>query len=395
MRLELAGMSMDISYPQAASDLMTHLIICIDGCSPDYLRQADTPMLDALALGGFYKEVRAMVPTVTNVNNVSIVTGTYPAQHGITSNYYRNRETGQAVYMETADFLLCETVFERVQRAGQRSALLTVKDKLRTLLDTGASVSISAEKPPAWLVERLGPPSNVYSLEVNHWLMAALRELMRGENAPKFVYVATTDYVMHKFAPESDEAIWHLSQLDQLLSETLNTVRGDVTIAVTADHGMEAKTQAVDLTRVLAGSGIPAEAVPIIKDRYVAHHQNMGGAAYIYLENRHHLLETVAVLETCPGVEKVLTAEESTTLFHLHPARIGDLLVLAKADTVFGTLQTTEERVDLRSHGSLHEQLVPLIGYGGSSRTDWIAENKDAMVWTESEIGLQEQTTMI
>ncbi len=159
-------MSMDIFYPQAASDFTTHLIVCIDGCSPDYFRQADTPTLDALAIGGFYKEVRAMVPTVTNVNNVSIVTGAYPVQHGITSNYYRNRETGQAV--------------------------------------------------------------------------------------------------------------------------------------------------------------------PIIKDRYVAHHQNMGGAAYIYLENRHHLLETVSVLETWPGVEKVLTAEESTTLFHLHPARIGDLLVRRK-----------------------------------------------------------------
>jgi phosphonoacetate hydrolase len=363
--------------------MTTYLVICIDGCSPDYLQYADTPTLDTLAVDGFYKEVRAMVPTVTNVNNVSIVTGAYPAQHGITSNYYRSQKAGQAVYMETADFLLCETVFERVEHAGQRSALLTVKDKLRTLLDTGAPVSISAEKPPAWLVARLGPPPNIYSLEVNYWLMAALRELMREENAPKFVYLATTDYAMHKFAPKSDEAIWHLSKLDQLLGETLNSIRGDVTIAVTADHGMEAKARAVDLTRVLAGSNIPAEVVPIIKDHYVAHHQNMGGAVYIYLENRHHLLETIAVLETWPGVEKVLTAEEAATRFHLHPSRIGDLLVLAKADTVLGTLETTEERVDLRSHGSLHEQLVPLIGYGGASRTDWIAENKDAMVWIE------------
>jgi phosphonoacetate hydrolase len=62
---------------------------------------------------GLYKEAKAMVPTVTNVNNVSIVTGLYPETHGITTNYYRNRQTGQAVYMETTDFLLSETVFER------------------------------------------------------------------------------------------------------------------------------------------------------------------------------------------------------------------------------------------------------------------------------------------
>lgn len=111
-----------------------YLLICIDGCSPDYLRHADTPTLDELMARGLYKEVQAMVPTVTNLNNVSIVTGAYPETHGITSNYYRDRRTGQVVYMETADFLLSETVFERCQHMGMSAAALTVKDKLRTLL---------------------------------------------------------------------------------------------------------------------------------------------------------------------------------------------------------------------------------------------------------------------
>jgi phosphonoacetate hydrolase len=111
-----------------------YLLICIDGCSPDYLSHADTPRLDELIARGLYKEAKAMVPAVTNLHNVSIVTGVYPETHGITSNYFCDRQTGQAVYMETADFLLSETVFERCQQSGMSAAVFTVKDKLRTFV---------------------------------------------------------------------------------------------------------------------------------------------------------------------------------------------------------------------------------------------------------------------
>jgi phosphonoacetate hydrolase len=359
--------------------MTNYLLICIDGCSPDYLRHADTPTLDELMAGGLYREVKAMVPTVTNVNNVSIVTGVYPETHGITANYYRDRRTGQAVYMETADFLLGETVFEWCRHRGMSSAVLTVKDKLRTLLTRGASLSISAEKPPAWWIDRLGPPPDVYSLEVNHWLMAALGVLMEEKSTPDFIYLATTDYAMHKFSPENERAIWHLSRLDRLLGEALGKVNGEMSIAVTADHGMNAKSRAVDLGKVLARAGISAEAIPIIKDRYVEHHQNMGGAAYIYLENEVHITEAIAVLEDAPGVEHVMTAEEGAKRYHLHPSRIGDLLVLADTTSVFGTLDTHQAPIALRSHGSLHERTVPLIFYGNRTRADSMLENKDAV----------------
>ena len=356
-----------------------YLLMCIDGCSPDYLRRADTPTLDELMAGGLYREVKAMVPTVTNVNNVSIVTGVYPQTHGITSNYYRDRQTGQVVYMETAGFLLSETVFERCRNSGMSSAVLTVKDKLRTLLMRGASLSISAEKPPLWLIDRLGPPPDVYSLEVNHWLMAALGVLMEEKNTPDFIYLATTDYAMHKFRPEDEQSIWHLSRLDQLLGKALDNVNAETSIAVTEDHGMNAKDHALDLAKVLARAHISAEAIPIIKDHYVEHHQNMGGAAYIYLENEHQITEATDVLLDVPGVEHVMTAEESAKQYHLHPSRIGDLLVLSDNHSVFGTLETHQAPVELRSHGSLHERTVPLIFYGNRSQADSMLENKDAV----------------
>lgn len=134
---------------------------------------------------------------------------------------------------------------------------------------------------------------------------------------------------------------------------------------MTADNGMRAKSQALDLRRVLSERSIQAEAIPIIKDHYVAHHQNLGGVVYVYLNNRCELAETISVLAEEPGVEGVLESCESAARFHLHPGRIGDLMVLATADTVFGSLEAREVEVDLRSHGSLHGREGPFVAYGG------------------------------
>jgi phosphonoacetate hydrolase len=355
---------------------MKKLMICIDGCGPDYLRYADTPFLDTLAREGRYQEVKAIVPTVTNVNNVSIVTGGYPDDHGITGNYFRD-ETGHEQYMESKDFLLCPTLFQRLEQQGKGSAIFTVKDKLRTLIGAGASISISAEKPPSWLVEKLGPPPPVYSLEVNHWLVLALGEMIRKGDEPYFVYLSTSDYPQHKHAPADEQAQYYLSRFDRLLGEIISNA-GELDMAITADHGMGPKTRALDPAKILTKYGIQAEAVPIIKDRYVAHHGNLGGAAYVYLANSETTSEAMEMLRQQEGVESVLSREEAQTRYHLLPSRIGDLFVLATNDTVFGNLDAAEEEATVRSHGSLHEQIVPLIACGQSATRHAFVENKDA-----------------
>ena len=119
-----------------------NIVICLDGCGPEYLAAADTPNLDAMAKSGWSVKGHSVMPTVTNVNNVSMVTGSYPERHGITGNYFRS-ESGHEKYMESADFLLAPTIFERLGKEGRRSACLTAKDKLRTLLARGTEISAS------------------------------------------------------------------------------------------------------------------------------------------------------------------------------------------------------------------------------------------------------------
>jgi phosphonoacetate hydrolase len=346
------------------------------------------PFLKRVGDEGCYLEVESMIPSVTNVNAVSLLTGAYPEVHGITTNHYFDRETGQEVFMESPDFIKAHTILETGASMGLKTALLTSKEKLRSLLHRGAATSFSSEQPPSWLTKRIGPPPSIYSVDIDMWLMKALREVILTDDI-NFVYVMTTDYAMHKYAPEDRESQRHMEGIDAELRETMELLkaRGDeVLLCVTADHGMSAKNYAVNLEQVLATEGIPSRMNTIIADRYVVHHRNLGGAAYIYLKNAEDTGKCLEVLNDVKGVESALPLDEASKRYHLDKTRIGDILVLGTQNTVFGLTEHAITEVSLRSHGSLYERRVPLIiNQPKSALGTSLRENKDVasavMTW--------------
>src|SRR5262245_49278995 len=79
----------------AADDLPRVVVILVDGFSANALSPETTPNLDALSKterATRWSEGRAVMPSVTNVNHASLLTGTYPEAHGITGNYFWSRE---------------------------------------------------------------------------------------------------------------------------------------------------------------------------------------------------------------------------------------------------------------------------------------------------------------
>lgn len=70
-----------------------------------------------------------------------------PDEHGITTNYYLEPQTGREVYMESPDFIKVPTLLEEGMKMGIGTALLTSKEKLGVLLGRGATLSFSAENP--------------------------------------------------------------------------------------------------------------------------------------------------------------------------------------------------------------------------------------------------------
>lgn len=355
------------------------IVVLIDGLDSQYLDACVAPNLAAMGQRGFRVNGRGMTPSVTNVNNVSLVTGSYPEQHGITSNYLLDRQRGEEFYMESSEFLRAETMFQRAASLGLRTLLVTAKDKLRRLLSDGATVSISSEEPPGWVVSGVGEPPPIYSLEVNRWVLEAGRYAMSREPFD-LVYLTTTDYAMHTYGPEHPESARHITLLDEGLGAVLGQAPG-ARMLVTADHGMSDKSRMLHLPAELARYGIGARAVPVIKDRYVVHHSNLGGSIYVHLDDLSDVNAALDVLRNLEGVDEAAPGEEAARRFRLMPERMGDIMVLADPATVFGDPAEVTMPEGLRSHGSAHESTVPIVGCGpgldGGEMADRFRENLD------------------
>ena len=339
------------------------LILCIDAGSHDYLAASDLPNIQELAKSGFYVHANAVIPSVTNVNNVSIATGTFPETHGITTNYHVDRATGKGEFIEDNRFLLAPTLFETAKacKFADKTALFVTKKKLLRMLEAGTDIAVAAESPSSEYIHTVGRVEPIYSAEINWWLLRAVHAVLRTDN-PDLVYCSTTDWVQHKYAPDEDISQQHLEELDRIIGNIVDD-EPEREIYITADHGMFAKTTAIDPGRVLTEHSIPASSIPIIKDRYVAHHGNLGGAAYVFLKDHADMTQAIQVLLNTSGIEEVHSAEDAAGTFRLHRERIGDLFVLADKTTVFGELETAVEPTAVRSHGSRHESYVPIIGY--------------------------------
>lgn len=337
-----------------------------DGFGSDYYERSRLPIMKDMARQGVMKRGRAIFPTLTNANNISICCASWPAEHGVTTNCYFDEATGTARFLEDAKFILTPTIFNRFRDRGVRSALLTCKAKTLLLVGGDADIAVAAESPSKEVIEKYGPPPPMYSPEVNYWLWKIAVDILSSQPAIGLLYVHTTDYPMHMWGPEEPQSLTHMAHLDRLLGEA-KRVAPDALFLITADHGMNPKKRCIDLRKTCAANGIQLRfSVSPVADRLVKHHRGFGGVSYIYVQSIEEISFVQAYLSTLDGVDEVLQRHEAAHRFHLMPERIGDLVVLADIDTVFGDLDGPYEELEqgYRNHGSEYEEDIPLILYG-------------------------------
>ena len=360
------------------------VVIMFDGFDPRYIAASKMPVLAQWKRDGLYKQVQGVMPSVTNANNASICCGAWPETHGIIANSYFDEKSGEELYVESADLVLAPTLFERAAKHGVKSALLSSKAKTATLLIRGAEIVMTAENPGAEWVKELGPAPVIYSADINYWLMAAAIHVLKTRPDIGVLYVHTTDYPMHMWAPEAPESMEHLARMDDLLGQAMKAAP-DAAFLATADHGMNAKSLCWDLEQVCAARGTPIrKAVSTGRDRYMKHHRGCSGAVYLHLKSPQDAPRVREIVSGVQGVERILTREEAAREFHLMASRIGDLMALGDKDTVFGELDDAKESFPgLRSHGSLHEIDVPLFVYNakGAPSADYFKHNLDLARW--------------
>ncbi len=363
--------------------------VCIDGSEPGYIEAAIAaglaPNLDRIMRTGTSTTAKSVIPSFTNPNNISIITGRPPSVHGIAGNYFLDPASGQEVMMNDAKFMRAGTIMQALQDAGARIAIITAKDKLRTLLGNGLdcsaghAVGFSAEKADKVSVAENGIADvlglvgmklpEVYSAELSELVFAAgvrLLETMR----PDAMYLSTTDYVQHRAAPGSAVANSFYAMLDRYVGQL--DAAGAV-VALTADHGMNDKYLPDGTPDVIylqdrfdawTTKGACRVILPIT-DPYVAHHGALGSFATAYLPPGADAIGLLDRLRALDGVALAIGRDEACRRFELPPDRIGDLVILSTRHKVLGTSRDRHDlsglTEPLRSHGGLTEQTVPMI----------------------------------
>ncbi|MCA0211882.1 MAG: phosphonoacetate hydrolase [Proteobacteria bacterium] len=360
------------------------VVVCVDGCEPDYLAQAVAtgrmPWLKQALILGTGLVADCVVPSFTNPNNLSIVTGAPPSVHGICGNYLYDMATNTEVMMNDPKWLRAPTLLAALADAGKTVAVVTAKDKLRRLLGHKMrGICFSSEKADQVTQEENGitgvlelvgkPVPDVYSAELSEFVFAAGVKLMQTRR-PDVMYLSTTDYVQHKHAPGTDGANRFYTMMDGYLAQL--DAMGCV-IALTADHGMNAKVTMDGMPDVIylqdwfdaqLGAGMARVILPIT-DPYVVHHGALGSFATAYLPAGSDVAGLCATLARRQGMEAVLTREQAAQRFELPPDRIGDIVCVSERFTVIGTSASRHDLsgldAPLRSHGGISEQRVPLI----------------------------------
>ena len=342
------------------------VVIIVDGFDPAYLEHGiangTLPTMKSFKENGFMGIADCSIPSTTNTNNTSIVTGVPPVVHGINGNYYLDSETGKEIMITDAKRLRCGTILGALSHAGVKTAVVTAKDKLlKVLAYEMEGINFSSEYAGKANLKENGI-ENVEKL-VGRPTLSTVR--------PDLMYLSTSDYVQHKHAPGEPEADAYHHAVDMTVAALIAL---GATVAITADHGMNDKSASDGTPNVIYledelnsrfGAGSVRVICPIA-DPFVRHHGALGSFVRVHLLRAGDVQAMMAFARTLPGVELVLDKQQVCKQFELPLDREGDFAVFSDRHTVVGARREDHNLSQLaghrlRSHGGLGEQKVPFL----------------------------------
>jgi phosphonoacetate hydrolase len=210
----------------------------------------------------------------------------------------------------------------------------------------------------------------MYSMELSLFVLEAGIKLL-AERRPELLYLSLTDWVQHKWAPDEDGAQRFYQRLDDCIGRLAAL---DATIALTADHGMNDKSNAAGEPKVIwlqdildAKFGHDATTVICpITDAFVAHHGALGGFVRVWTRSKVTPRQIIDHIGAIDGIEMALDKETACRMFDMPADREGDVAVVARQDVCIGGSAKNHDLSGLkghrlRTHGGVSETKVPFI----------------------------------
>ena len=365
-------------------------VVCVDGGDPEYFEaavEADViPTIARFMEEGFSGIAHCSIPSFTCPNNMSIATGGPPVVHGISGNFYLDRQTGEAVVMTGPELMRSRTVFDIVSKAGVKTVVVTAKDKLRQQLGKDLDVSagnvcFSSQHADRCTMDENGiddalafvgqPLPDMYSEDLSLFVLDAGIKFLEQDDRPGLLYLSLTDYVQHKYAPDHPQALGFLKALDDRFARLLQL---GAIVAFVADHGMKDKCAAdgsyniVYLQDVLDerfATGSTRVICPIT-DAFVGHHGALGGFVRVHCFGSVSAQDVIDFTRPIEGIDEVLGREETATRFELPFDLEADVVVISGESYCVGMGVDDHDLAGLhgerlRSHGGLSERDVPFV----------------------------------
>ena len=360
--------------------------ICVDGFDPAYLerglKDGILPNFARFAAKGFGTTARGVMPSFTNPNNTSILTGAVPAVHGISGNYYLDRRTGKEVMITDASALRCETIIGAMSQTGVRVAGITAKDKLREIIGYKLNgVVFSSQKANEATLANAGIANveallgrktpDQYDPDLSYFVLDAGAKLLEQRSAD-LLYLSLSDVIQHTYAPGEPEANAFMAGIDKRIGRLVEL---GAVVGVTGDHGMNDKSKPDGSPNVIwledelnarFGAGAVRVICPIT-DPFVRHHGALGSFVRVYLKGGPgRLNDMIAATRALAGVDLVLTGAEAARRFETPIEYEGDFAVVAERNVVIGSSAVLHDLSALkghrlRSHGGLSEQHMPFL----------------------------------
>ena len=330
--------------PEQATPLL--VMISIDGLRPDYITSADAhdakvPNLRRFLREGVFAEgVVGVVPTVTYPSHTTLVTGVWPAKHGILANttFDPLGKNNQGWYWYAED-IRAATLWDAAARAGRPTA------SIQWPVTVGAHITWNI--PEFWRASTPDDAKLLRAVATPGLLREAQAEIgeYRGgtdtsapgdENRGRYtqwilekkhpalltLHLSALDHMQHETGPFSPEAVAILEDIDAVVGKIRETAErlspGRAYIAIVSDHGFVKTNAQLNLFPAFR----EAKLFTVDEKGKVADWKAMpwttGGSAAIVLKDPDDtatltlVRELLAKLSSDPanGVDRVLEADE-------------------------------------------------------------------------------------
>jgi phosphonoacetate hydrolase len=317
---------------------------------------------------------------------MSIATGSPPKVHGISGNFYLDRESGEAVVMTGPELLRSRTIFDVLSKAGVATLVVTAKDKLRKQLGKDLDVSkgnvcFSTQHADRCTMEENGIENalefvgqelpDMYSEELSLFVLDAGIKFLEQEKKPGLLYLSLTDYVQHKYAPDHPKALEFYKAMDDRFArlEELGAIVGLV-----ADHGMKDKCDADGNYNIIFLQDVLDEkfgkdttkVICPITDAFVGHHGALGGFVRVHCFEGASPEDVIEFVRALSGIEKVFDRNQAAESLDLPYDVEADVVVISQENYCVGAARSDHDIAGLngarlRTHGGFSEQDVPFV----------------------------------